>query len=434
MKSWKKRTLTALACALLLAGALFPAAALEGEALRAADTLVALGLVDEAGAAVDYHLDQPATRAQAAQLLVRLAGGEEAAQTAPAAGFTDVPAWAAPYVAYAAGQGWVGGVAEGTFAPDRTVTANAWFTMLLRMLGYRDSAGDFAVPEAAVFARRIGLAARDYTGAMTLGDVYESMRDALTASYREEDATVIGRLVERGACSRAAASALGLLAPELTARQAADRCTAAVFCLDLYETQTQIDLGLPGSSASGFFITADGLAVTNYHSIEGGVRATATLVTGEQYPVETVLWYDPEIDLAVIRVSRTSLQGKTTSAFACLELAGAADLRPGDTVYAISNPLGAGLAVSEGVVSAVDREVESYALPCILSTADISRGSSGGALLNVYGQAVAVTSGAYTYGNSMYLAVPADPVLEADLAAHSWTLRQVAERENALGD
>ena len=50
-----------------------------------------------------------------------------------------------------------------------------------------------------------------------------------------------------------------------------------------------------------------------------------------------------------------------------------------------------------------------------MSTADISEGSSGGALLNVYGQAVAVTSGAYVYGNSMYLAVPIDPILTADL-------------------
>ncbi len=62
-----------------------------------------------------------------------------------------------------------------------------------------------------------------------------------------------------------------------------------------------------------------------------------------------------------------------------------------------------------------------YALPCVMSTADISEGSSGGALLNVYGQAVAVTSGAYVYGNSMYLAVPIDPILTADLTGEGLT-------------
>ena len=56
------------------------ASALEGEALRAADTLAALNLVDSAGAAVDYNLNNTATRAQAAQLLVRLAGAEDAAR------------------------------------------------------------------------------------------------------------------------------------------------------------------------------------------------------------------------------------------------------------------------------------------------------------------------------------------------------------------
>ena len=60
---------------------------------------------------------------------------------------------------------------------------------------------------------------------------------------------------------------------------------------------------------------------------------------------------------------------------------------------------------------------------------DISEGSSGGALLNVYGQVVAVTSGAYVYGNSMYLAVPIDPILTADLTGEGLTLPEVLEAE-----
>ena len=431
-----KRKLTSLLCVLVFAISMIPSAsALEGEALRAADTLAALNLVDSAGAAVDYNLNNTATRAQAAQLLVRLAGAEDAAQSSGSSGFQDVPAWAEPYVAYAARQGWVSGVSAQNFAPDSAVTANAWCAMVLRMLGYSDADGDFAVSEAAVFAQRIGLTSQSYTGTLTRGDVFQIMRDALTFPYRDGSGTVIERLVETGTCTRAAANALGLLDTELTAREIADRYTAAVFCLDLYETQQEIDAGVPAANASGFFISSDGVAVTNYHSIDGGIYALVTLSTGESYPVEEVLYYDPEIDIAVLRVSKTSTAGSTTSAFAYLELAGTEDLRPGDTVYALSNPLGLGLAVSSGVVSAVGREVDSYALPCVLNTADISRGSSGGALLNAYGQAVAVTTGAYTYGNSMYLGVPVDPVMSADLTAHSWTLAEVkaleADREDA---
>lgn len=130
------------------------------------------------------------------------------------------------------------------------------------------------------------------------------------------------------------------------------------------------------------------------------------------------------------QVSKTSLDHRTTSAFAYLEIApsGTGDVRPGDTVHTISNPLGLGLAVSTGIISATDRVVERYTLPCLMSTADISQGSSGGALMNALGQVIGVTSGAYTYGNSMYLAVPIDPVLSADLTVQGWTLKEVKER------
>ena len=169
-------------------------------------------------------------------------------------------------------------------------------------------------------------------------------------SYKDGSATVISRLVDGGTVSRASANALGLLDPDLTPRQVADRCTAAVFRLDSYENQMEVDVQIPAANASGFFISTDGLAVTNYHSIDGAIYATATLSTGEVYPIERVIYYDAGIDIAVIQVSKTSLDHRTTSAFACLEIApsGTGDVRPGDTVHTISNPLGLGLAVSTG--------------------------------------------------------------------------------------
>ena len=68
-----KKRLAAILCALLLMVSALPAAsALEGEALRAADTLATLGLVDDAAS----DPESPATRSQAAVLLVNLAGAE----------------------------------------------------------------------------------------------------------------------------------------------------------------------------------------------------------------------------------------------------------------------------------------------------------------------------------------------------------------------
>ena len=430
-----KAKLLALLCTLvLLIGAVPTAGALTGESTRAADTLATLGLV-RGMTADDYALEAPATRAQAAVLLVRLAGGEAAAKADPwFAGFRDLPAWAADSIDYAAHQGWITGVTVLNFKPNDTITANAWCAFLLRMLGYSEKAGDFTIGDAAAFAQRIGLTSTAYDGLLSRGDLFEIARDALVFSYKDSGDTVLSRLIGSGTVSRAAANALGLLDRELTARQISDRHMSAVFRLDCYEKQLEIDAGEPSANASGFFISADGLAVTNYHSIEDAIHATATLSTGEVYPVEEVIWYDVDIDIAVLRVSRTSTARKTTSAFACLELAGTEDIRPGDTVYTLGNPLGLGLAVSSGIVSATARDVDRYALPCVMNTADISQGSSGGALLNVYGQVIAVTSGAYTYGNNMYLAVPVDPVMSADLTVQGKTLAEVVKIEAAKNE
>lgn len=415
----RKRMLS-LFCVLALFLTYLPAVpALEGEARRAADTLITLGLLEEG----TYDASAPANRADAVVMLVKLSGG-----TVPEAGrssrFRDVPKEADAFVSYAVEQGWADAVSATSFGAEQNIMANDWFVMLLRMLGY----DEFTPSDAAMFARRVGLSSRAYTGIFTVGDLCESALDALRCSY-PDGGGVLERLVERGLCARSAVSALGLDRPELTARQISDRYMSAVFSMALYETEGEIAESAPSADASGFFISPDGLAVTNYHSIDGAIQAVATLVTGESFPVERVIWYDKEMDLAVIRVSLTTLDGQRVPRFSALELVGTADLRPGDVAYTLSNPLGLGLAVSSGVISATAREVERYSLPCVMNTADISQGSSGGALLNVFGHVVAVTSGAYRVGNSMYLGVPVDIVLTLDLSAEGDTLPDVAARE-----
>ena len=431
----KKRVLAFLCALLLLTGAVPFAAAQEGETLRAADALHTLGLINGTGAS-GYALESPATRAQAAVLLVRLAGAQQdAAADNWFSGYRDVPAWASRAVHYAVHQGWIDSPASAglDFHPDTAITADEWFTFLLRMLGYDDDAGDFSPDSAALFAQHIGLTPQASTGSLSRGQLFILLESALSFSYKDGSATVISRLIDRGIVSRAAANALGFLSPVLTARQVAERYTAAAFHLDVYTRQIELDIDMPMVNASGFFISANGLAVTNYHTIEDSVHAVATLSTGEVYPVQRVLYYDPDADIAVIQISKTSRSGHVTSAFAHLDIApsGTRDVRPGDPVYTLSDPLGMGLAVSSGIISATNRDVERYSVPCLMSTADISQGSSGGALLNALGQVIGVTSGAYTYGNSMYLAVPIDPVLSADLTGEGWTIREIKEREAA---
>lgn len=397
-----KRRFLSLLCALALLLAAVPsAAALEGEARRALEVLTVLNIAGNPPA--DSALKTAIPRGEAAVLLLRVSGsGVSQPDTA---------------LSRAKAAGWL----TRTVPQEGPITAGEFCAALLRLLGY-EGASD---TDGTVYARRIGLTARDYEGNLTWGDAFQILRDALTFPYRDGPA-VIQQLTGAGFCARSDAEALGLFDEELTARQTADRHMSAVFCIRTYETDLEYRMGVPSGEASGFFITSDGLAATNYHTIEGALYATATLVTGEVYPVERVVYHDKGMDIALLKISQTSTDKAEAPAFAVLELAEEADLRPGDVVYTLGNPLGLGLAVSSGIVSDVDRVVDTYTLPCVMNTADISQGSSGGALLNIYGHVVAVTSGAYTYGNNMYLAVPIAPVLEADWTAQGQTLAEVA--------
>ena len=155
-----------------------------------------------------------------------------------------MPAAIADEVDYAVHQGWITGVTTAEFRPDAPLTANAWAAFLLRMLGWSDKAGDFTVSDAAAFAQRVGLFSSAYSGALTQGDLFETAADVLSFPCRDGSGTVAQRLVSRGAVSRSAANALGLLESALTARQAADRCSAAVIRLDTYETEKYWEEGV----------------------------------------------------------------------------------------------------------------------------------------------------------------------------------------------
>ena len=102
-----------------------------------------LGLFKGTGTTADgspqFDLDRAPTRAEAVTILVRLLGAEEAAtQKTIATPFTDVPAWAKPYVGYAYSKGYTNGVDAKHFGPNNTVSAAQFLTFLLRALGYKD--------------------------------------------------------------------------------------------------------------------------------------------------------------------------------------------------------------------------------------------------------------------------------------------------------
>lgn len=399
-----KKRLLALLCALaLLLGAAPAASALEGESQKAAKVLAELGLID--AVPPQEALDAPAARYQASRLLARLGG----------APLSELPAGAQYYVV---SKGWV----TVTGGQKEPIPTGEFCASLLRMLGYEG----FTDQNADLFARRVALTSRDYGETLTMGELYQLVRDAMYFPDKDGKA-LASRLVDQGVCAQEQVQAF--FPEELSVRQIADRHMAAAFRLDVYYTKRAFRNQLRSNGGSGFFVSPDGLAVTNCHTIEEALQATVTLITGETFPVESVLFYDEDADLALLRISRTSLDKKTVVPFfSYLELARQPDLHRGDTVYTLGAPLGLTLAISSGVVSATDHEVSQFSIPCVVNTADISHGSSGGALLNTLGHVVGVTSGAYEAGNNLYISVPLTPILEADWEAEGMTLEEVRDQ------
>ena len=192
-----KKRLLALALSLLLALSLIPAAlAATGEANQAARELYEMGLFQGTGTNADgtpnFALDRTMTRAEAVTMLVRLLGKEAEAKagtwTTP---FTDVAAWAVPYVGYAYENGLTKGVSATAFGGGDTVTATQYLTFVLRALGY-DSGSDFRWDAAWELSDKLGFTSGQYAagGDFLRGDAAIVSNNALAVKRKDSGTTL----------------------------------------------------------------------------------------------------------------------------------------------------------------------------------------------------------------------------------------------------
>ncbi len=180
------------------------------------------------------------------------------------------------------------------------------------------------------------------------------------------------------------------------APQLYEQARSAVVRVDVTET------GGAFSSASGVIIARDGMVATNYHVIQNAAGAQVRLPDGRHFDRVAVAAVDRRRDLALLKIEADGLKP--------LPL-GESDLLPvGSRVYALGAPRGLEGSLSEGLVSAVRRGAEvglEFAGTDIIQfTAPISPGSSGGPLLNGYGQVVGLVCGYKRGGQNLNLAIP----------------------------
>ena len=110
-----------------------------------------------------------------------------------------------------------------------------------------------------------------------------------------------------------------------------------------------------GGTGSGFLLDAKGHVVTNDHVVEAGRTYTVRFgEDGKALPAK-LIGSDASTDLAVLEVDPTKVSGETKP----LQLADSSALRPGDEAIAIGSPFGLSGTVTTGIISALDREIES---------------------------------------------------------------------------
>jgi serine protease Do len=159
------------------------------------------------------------------------------------------------------------------------------------------------------------------------------------------------------------------------------------------------------AQGSGFFISADGYAVTNNHVVE---KATAVEVSTDDGKTHTakVIGTDPRTDLALIKVDGGS-------DFPYVKLAETAP-RIGDWVLAVGNPFGLGGSVTAGIVSARGRDIGAGPYDDFLQIdAPVNRGNSGGPTFNTEGSVIGVNTAIFSpSGGSVGIAfaIPAETV------------------------
>jgi len=158
----------------------------------------------------------------------------------------------------------------------------------------------------------------------------------------------------------------------------------------------------PIGLGSGFFVSSDGLLVTNHHVIKGAHFATIKLPNNATLFVDGVLGVDPNADLAVLKVNGKGLSFLTLSPGALPAV--------GTRVYAIGNPQGLTNTLSEGLVSGVRRDGEGSGRVFLQTNAAISKGSSGGPLLGEDGKVVGVTTYYLGGGQNLNFAAPAEKI------------------------
>ena len=175
-----------------------------------------------------------------------------------------------------------------------------------------------------------------------------------------------------------------------------------LFTLNLYQ--------IPQGTGSGFVWDINGDIITNFHVIQNADSAQVTLADQSNWKAR-VVGVAPDKDLAVLRIDAPANRLRP------IPIGTSKDLQVGQSVYAIGNPFGLDQTLTTGVISALNREIESVTRRpiqgVIQSDAAINPGNSGGPLLDSAGRLIGVNTAIYSPSGAsagIGFAIPVDIV------------------------
>lgn len=211
--------------------------------------------------------------------------------------------------------------------------------------------------------------------AVTPAPVVERMVDGTPASY----ADVVDRVAPAVVTIRSQRMV------RLTSQSLPDHPLFREFFGDRFP-QGQIPERREAGMGSGVIVRQDGYILTNHHVVDRADEVTVELTDGRSFKAKVVGSDEPS-DLAVLKIDAPNLK--------TLALGDSDEVRVGDVVLAVGNPLGVGQTVTMGIVSAKGRSTRtgdgSYE-DFIQTDAPINRGNSGGALVNTEGELIGINS------------------------------------------
>lgn len=227
--------------------------------------------------------------------------------------------------------------------------------------------------------------------------------------------------------SPAAATSAAFAGQSLSVADVLSTLTGSVVSVDSMVTQQRGPYSQQGEAAgTGIVYDNDGHIVTNAHVVDGATSVTVTLAGETTSRTATVISTDADHDIAVLKVDDTT--GLKPATFA-----DSSKVAVGDEVVAVGNALAleGGMTVTQGIVSALDREIqteESSSLTGLIQTdAPISSGNSGGPLVDTTGQVIgmntaAASSSGTVNASNIGFAIPSSQIVslvDAAIAAHS---------------